>query len=125
MGHFLLGVSPSIAAIQQKRLVSAGLDGQDGIFISVSGVWLFLHVVSLSSRIIWTSYLAAQGSKGQGRKLAVLLQAGLGTSTASLSLYFIGQSHCRPAEIFSLGSKQVANFGTGYHVFLKGEHASN
>lgn len=117
MGHFLLGVSPSIAAIQLKRLVSAGLDGQDGIFIPVSGAWLFLHVVSLSSRIIWTSYLAAHGSKGQGRKLAVLLQAGLGTS--------MGRSSCRPAEIFSLGSKQVANFGTGYHIFLEGEHASN
>ena len=68
---------------------------------------------SFSSRIVLTSCLVAQCSQGQERKPELLLQAGLGISTASLPLYFTRQKCCRAAMIFLLGSRQlaVANLG--------------
>lgn len=105
----------------------AGLDVQDGFFTHLSGSSVFLHMASLSSRIACLSSLVPHGSKEQARTLAVLLKAGPGTNTASLSLYSVGQSSCRSTQIFLVKRKQLtmANFGTSYHILLKGERASH
>ena len=81
-----------------------------------SSLWLAPECSSMwsfSSRIVLTSCLVAQCSQGQERKPELLLQAGLGISTASLPLYFTHQKCCRAAMICLLGSRQltVANLG--------------
>ena len=66
---FLPGVPHKVAFRMQVGLESSegstALDLQGGFCTHVSGAPVLLHMTSLSSRVAWTSFPVAQGSKRQ------------------------------------------------------------